>query len=73
MTRLTTPKQWVFSRETRLESGEHHIDALDIEGVPVRLCTKEHSGHASFHRRQRTRRRRMTRLAEPEQWVLCTK
>ena len=53
MTRLTTPKQWVFSRETQLESGEHHIDALDIEGVPVRLCTKDAypARHACFHRR----------------------
>jgi hypothetical protein len=42
MTRLPKPKQWVFSRETRLESGEHHIDAADIEGVPIRLCAKEH-------------------------------
>jgi hypothetical protein len=35
------PKQWVLSRETQLESGEHHIDAIDSEGVPIRLCTKE--------------------------------
>ena len=39
MTRLTTPKPWVFSRKTKMESGEHHIDALDIDGAPVRLCT----------------------------------
>ena len=26
----------------QLESGEHHIDALDSEGVPIRLCTKKH-------------------------------
>ena len=32
----------MFSRETQLESGEHHIDALDSEGVPIRLCTKKH-------------------------------
>ena len=42
MTRLPKPKQRVFSRETQLESGEHHIDALDSEGVPIRLCTKKH-------------------------------
>jgi hypothetical protein len=42
MTRLPKPKQWVFSRETQLESGDHHIDALDSEGVPIRLCTKKH-------------------------------
>jgi hypothetical protein len=41
MTRLPKSKQWFFSRETRLESGEHHIDALDIDGVPIRLCSKE--------------------------------
>ena len=42
MTRLPKPKQWVFSRETQLESGKHHIDALDSEGVPIRLCAKKH-------------------------------
>ena len=49
MTRLPKPKQWVLSRETQLESGEHHIDALDSEGVPIRLCTKKHiSGTRPF-------------------------
>jgi hypothetical protein len=42
MTRLPKSKQWVLSRDTRLESGEHHIDALDIEGVPIRICAKKH-------------------------------
>ena len=49
MTRLPKPKQWVLSRETQLESGEHHIDALDSEGVPIRLCNKKHiSGTQPF-------------------------
>ena len=41
MTKLPKPKQWVFSRETRLESGEHQIDGRDAEGFPVRLRTEE--------------------------------
>ena len=39
MTKLTTPELWVLSRKTQLESGDHHIDALDIDGAPLRLCT----------------------------------
>jgi hypothetical protein len=47
MTRQPKPKQWVLSRETQLESGEHHIDALD--SVPIRLCNKKHiSGAQPF-------------------------
>ena len=42
MTRLPKQELLIFSRETQLESGEHHIDAFDIEGVPVRLCSKKH-------------------------------
>jgi hypothetical protein len=38
---MKKPKHWMFTRETRLENGEQRIDGLDIEGVPVRLCTKE--------------------------------
>jgi hypothetical protein len=53
MTRLPKPKQWVFSRETQLESGEHRIDALDIESVPIRPCTKELPGDTAFHSRRR--------------------
>ena len=49
MTKLPKPKQWVFSRETRLESGEHLIDALDSEGIPIRLCTKKaYPGYTPF-------------------------
>jgi hypothetical protein len=29
-------KNWIFTRDTRLESGEHQIDGYDIEGFPVR-------------------------------------
>ena len=42
MTRIPKQELLIFSRETQLESGEHHIDALDSEGVPIRLCTKKH-------------------------------
>jgi hypothetical protein len=42
MTRLSKQEFLIFSRETQLESGEHHIDALDSEGVPIRLRTKKH-------------------------------
>jgi hypothetical protein len=40
--KLAPPKQWRLSRDTRLESGERHIDGVDIEGVPIRLCTIAH-------------------------------
>jgi len=30
----------VLTRDARLESGEHQIDGYDVEGFPVRLCTK---------------------------------
>jgi hypothetical protein len=54
MTRLPKQELLIFSRETRLESGEHHIDAFDIEGAPVRLCSKKaFPGHTSPHRRRR--------------------
>ena len=35
------PKQWRFTRDTRLESGEHQIDGIDVEGFPVRLVSTE--------------------------------
>ena len=41
MTRLPEAKRWMFTRETRLESGEHQIDGYDIEGFPTRLCTAD--------------------------------
>jgi hypothetical protein len=41
MTRLPPPERWVFTRDTKLESGEPHIDGQDLQGVPVRLCIKQ--------------------------------
>ena len=38
MTRLPPSKQWKFTRDTRLESGEHQTCGYDAEGFPVRLC-----------------------------------
>ena len=74
MTRLTTSKLWVFSRKTQMESGEHHIDALDIEwrsGAAVHdTCPARHTSSRRCWRQRRTRRRQMTRLAKPELWVL---
>lgn len=32
------PKQWMLTRDTRLESGEHQIDGTDAEGFPIRIC-----------------------------------
>jgi hypothetical protein len=54
MTRLAPPKRWMFTRDTRLESGEHQIDGYDAEGFPIRLCSTEQPtpGHARVHRRQ---------------------
>jgi hypothetical protein len=42
VTKLAPPVQWRLSRETRLESGKRHIDGVDIEGIPIRLCTIAH-------------------------------
>lgn len=28
----------ILSSDTRLESGEHHVDAINAQGVPVRVC-----------------------------------
>jgi hypothetical protein len=39
MTKLPPGKLWVISRKTKLESGRHDADAVDIDGVPTRLCT----------------------------------
>jgi hypothetical protein len=35
---LPPGKMWIFTRQTRLESGNHQIDAFAMDGVPVRLA-----------------------------------
>jgi hypothetical protein len=41
MTRLPPPERWVFTHDTKLESGKHQIDGHDIQGLPVRFCTRQ--------------------------------
>jgi len=41
-------KQWILTRDTRLESGEHQIDGYDLEGHPVRLCLASPPGMHAF-------------------------
>lgn len=48
MTRLSPPENWIFTRDTRLESGEHQIDGYDIEGFPVRRIKVAPPGQQSF-------------------------
>jgi hypothetical protein len=49
MTRLPKPKLWILSRDTRLESGEHHIDGLNLDGNPIRLCNVSEETYYRMH------------------------